>query len=90
MARYILAVVCSSNPSMHKCFQQDGTVQLFGTKVQNIIVPGQSRKGKGCSKTGNLVFFLEILVIHFVPGHPGTEEFVPGHLLLPLSQDKGT
>ena len=27
---------------------------------------------------------------YFVPGRPGTEEFVPGHLLLPLSQDKGT
>jgi hypothetical protein len=26
----------------------------------------------------------------FVPGRPGTEEFVPGHLLLPLSRDKGT
>ena len=25
----------------------------------------------------------------FVPGRPGTEEFVPGHLLLPLSRDKG-
>ena len=24
------------------------------------------------------------------PGRPGTEEFVPGHLLLPLSRDKGT
>ena len=24
----------------------------------------------------------------FVPGHPGTEEFVPGFLLLPLSRDK--
>ena len=27
---------------------------------------------------------------YFVPGRPGTEEFVPGHLLLPLSRDKGT
>ena len=26
----------------------------------------------------------------FVPGRPGTEVFVPGHLLLPLSRDKGT
>jgi hypothetical protein len=26
----------------------------------------------------------------FVPGRPGTEGFVPGHLLLPLSRDKGT
>ena len=26
----------------------------------------------------------------FVPGRPGTEEFVSGHLLLPLSRDKGT
>ena len=26
----------------------------------------------------------------FVPGRPGTEEFVPGFLLLPLSRDKGT
>ena len=30
------------------------------------------------------------IVIDFVPGRPGTEEFVPGHLLLPLSRDKGT
>ena len=34
-----------------------------------------------------LVFFWES---DFVPGRPGTEEFVPGHLLLPLSWDKGT
>ena len=27
---------------------------------------------------------------YFVPGRDGTEEFVPGHLLLPLSRDKGT
>ena len=26
----------------------------------------------------------------FVPGRPGTEVFVLGHLLLPLSRDKGT
>ena len=26
----------------------------------------------------------------FIPGNPGTEEFVPGHLLLPLSRYKGT
>ena len=30
------------------------------------------------------------IVIDFVPGRPGTEEFVPGHLLLPLSRDTGT
>ena len=30
------------------------------------------------------------IVIDFVPGRPGTEEFVPGQLLLPLSRDKGT
>ena len=27
---------------------------------------------------------------YFVLGRDGTEEFVPGHLLLPLSRDKGT
>ena len=27
---------------------------------------------------------------YFVPGRDGTEEFVPGHLLLPLFRDKGT
>ena len=30
------------------------------------------------------------IIIDFVPGRPGTEEFVPGQLLLPLSRDKGT
>ena len=30
------------------------------------------------------------IVIDFVPGRPGTEEFVPGQLFLPLSRDKGT
>ena len=55
---------------------------------------------KGCSKTGNLVIFLfrNILFLFFVLfwesdfvlGSPGTEVFVPGHLLLPLSRDKGT
>ena len=30
------------------------------------------------------------IVIDFVPGRPGTEEFVPGQLHLPLSRDKGT
>ena len=38
-------------------------------------------------KSGHI---FEIFKIHFVPGRPGTEEFVPGHLLLPLSRDKGT
>ena len=30
------------------------------------------------------------IVIDFVPGRPGTGEFVPGQLLKPLSRDKGT
>ena len=34
--------------------------------------------------------FLKNPSINFVPGRPGTEGFVPGHLLLPLSRDKGT
>ena len=34
--------------------------------------------------------FLKNSLINFVPGRPGTEGFVPGHLLLPLSRDKGT
>ena len=39
------------------------------------------------SKSGH---FFENFEIHFVPGRPGTEEFVPGHLLLTLSRDQGT
>ena len=39
---------------------------------------------------GNLVLFLESFLNRFVPGRAGTEEFVPGHLLLPLSRDNGT
>ena len=42
------------------------------------------------SKNRKFGHFFEIFKIHFVPGRPGTEEFVPGHLLLPLSRDKGT
>ena len=38
----------------------------------------------------NIWSFLLFFKIHFVPGRPRTEEFVPGHLLLPLSRDKGT
>merc|ERR1712051_665318 len=34
--------------------------------------------------------FLKFILSRDVPGRPGTEEFVPGHLLLPLSRDKGT
>ena len=34
--------------------------------------------------------FLRFFGPGFVPGRPGTEEFVPGFLHLPLSQDKGT
>ena len=34
--------------------------------------------------------FLFFWEAYFVPGRDGTEEFVPGHLLLPLSWDKGT
>ena len=34
-------------------------------------------------------FFWKNLIL-FVPGRPGTEEFVPEHLVLPLSRDKGT
>jgi hypothetical protein len=36
------------------------------------------------------LFFWVFWVSDFVPGRPGTEEFVPGFLLLPLSWDKGT
>ena len=41
------------------------------------------------------IFFLKMAIMckkksHFVPGRPRTEGFVPGHLLLPLSRDKGT
>ena len=34
--------------------------------------------------------FLFFWEAYFVPGRDGTEEFVSGHLLLPLSRDKGT
>ena len=34
--------------------------------------------------------FLFFWEAYFVPGRDGTEEFVPGHFLLPLSRDKGT
>ena len=27
---------------------------------------------------------------NFVPGRPGTEDFVPGHMIRPLYRDKGT
>ena len=37
---------------------------------------------------GNLVLFFENFLNRFVPGRAGAEEFVPGHLLLPLSRDK--
>ena len=36
-------------------------------------------------KNKSTTFFLKI-ASDFVPGRPGTEEFVPGHLLLPLSR----
>ena len=36
------------------------------------------------------LFFVLFWENDFVPGHPGTEEFVPGFLLLPLSRDKET
>ena len=35
-------------------------------------------------------FFLLKIESDFVPGRPGTGEFVPGQLLQPLSRDKGT
>ena len=34
--------------------------------------------------------FLSFWEGYFVPGRDGTEEFVPGNLLLPLSRDTGT
>jgi hypothetical protein len=40
-----------------------------------------------CKIESFLVFWGES---DFVPGRPGTEEIVPGFLLLPLSRDKGT
>ena len=36
------------------------------------------------------LFFFWKFLNRFVPGRAGTEEFVPGHLLLPLSRDNGT
>ena len=39
---------------------------------------------------GNLVLFFWKFLNRFVPGRAGTEEFVSGHLLLPLSRENGT
>ena len=57
-------------------------------------------RDNGTSVKGNLVIFLfwNVLFLFFVlfwesdfvPGRPGTEEFVPRFLLLPLSRNKGT
>ena len=51
---------------------------------------GCFKSGKWCPRTGNLVIFLWKFLIYFFPGWSGTEGFVPGLLLLPLSRDKGT
>ena len=70
-----------------------------GTSRDKITFP-KNKTGKRHSETENLVIFLfwNVLFLFFVffwesdfvPGHPGTEEFVPGFLLLPLFRDKGT
>ena len=41
-------------------------------------------------KSGLFLKSFKYILYRDVPGRPGTEEFVPGHLLLPLSRDKGT
>ena len=46
----------------------------------------QQQKDKKC----NYLQLMYKIESDFVPGRPGTEEFVPGHLLMPLSRDKGT
>ena len=56
------------------------------------LCPGPSR-GKTIKCTvleHHFPVFLFFWEAYFVPGRDGTEEFVPGHLLLPLSRDKGT
>ena len=72
-------------------------------KGRSITGKGRSKTEKEVLKQENDVlnqeswsFFLKFfsaiikIEIHFVPGRPGTEEFVPRFLLLPLSKDKGT
>ena len=44
----------------------------------------------GTSVSCLLCSFGKVILSRDIPGHPGTEVFVPGHLLLPLSWDKGT
>ena len=53
------------------------------------IFPTFSRKK--CATKHRYCNYLQLMwMSDFVSGRPGTEEFVPGHLLLPLSRDKGT
>ena len=70
--------------------------KIPGQTLLSRDVPGQNEIKVFKNKTRFSV--LEVLFLFFgyfwksdfVPGRPGTEEFVPGHLFLPLSCDKGT
>ena len=60
----------------------------------------KEKRGKNVKKSEKKRMFLPIFpffdiffdnkVVILVPGRPGTQEFVPGFLILPLSWDKGT
>ena len=74
-------------PSVEQIFEKidanaDGSItkdEWNATKDQREDRKEKQGKRKG-KKDGDFV----------PPGRPGTEEFVPGHLGLPLSRDKGT
>ena len=50
----------------------------------------ESRNWKNATTEKLLVQFMYKIESDFVPGRPGTENFVPGFLQLSLSRDKGT
>ena len=58
---------------------------ILGQTPLSRNIPRQNFKNK--NRFPVFLFFYEG---YFVLGRDGTEEFVPGHLLLPLSRDKGT
>ena len=66
--------------------------EKWWSKTENVVLNQKKEvlKQENDVQKQEIWLFFWISKIYFVPGRPGTEKFGPGHLLLPLSRDKGT
>ena len=77
---------------MHLCAVQKSSITGKGhsNTEENYKTGMDILKQEIWSFSRNFFSAIRLIEIHFVPGCPGREKFVPGFLILPLSRNKRT